>query len=195
MGEPLSQEKLPGEVKKPLRITLILTTRRGDAGSLDPLWQLFLSRRMFEIAKRYRASARGKSFMILSDRADLSITFPHQQDSAKTLALSCVIGSGIGLILFRLGAAPLLCVPVMGALSGCAGILFSQSASTEASVRGDLPDIIVHSDALALWLSAGRGRKAHLETWEKIRLEADARRPEDVQSMFKAVVDAQEQGP
>ena len=186
---------MPAEIKKPLRITLILTTKRGDVGSLDPLWQLFLSRRMFEIARRYRASARGKSFGILSDQADLSISFPDQGNSAKTFALGCVMGSAVGLILFRLSAAPLLWVPVMGALSGFAGILISRGASTEATVRGDLPDIIAHSDALALWLSAGRGRKVHLETWEKVRLEADARRPEDVQSMFKAAIDAQEQGP
>jgi hypothetical protein len=114
MGEPLCQEKMPAEIKKPLRITLTLTTKRGDVGSLDPLWQLFLSQRMFEIARRYRASARGKSFGILSDQADLSISFPDQGNSAKTFALGCVMGSAVGLILFRLSAAPLLWVPVMG---------------------------------------------------------------------------------
>jgi hypothetical protein len=52
MGGPLSQEKLPGEIK-PLRITLTFMTKRGDVGSLDPLWKAFLSAKMFAIAKRH----------------------------------------------------------------------------------------------------------------------------------------------
>jgi hypothetical protein len=194
MGEPLCQEKLPGEMKKPLRITLTLTTKQGDAGSLDPLWQALLSRRMFEIARRYRASSREKSFTIVSDTADLSISFPNQGDSAKTFASGCVIGSIAGLALFALKATPVLWVPVMAVLSGFAGILISRSASTDATVRADLPDIIVVSDALASWLSVGSGRKVRLEIWDRVGLEVEARNPEDVQSMFKSAVAAQEQG-
>jgi hypothetical protein len=148
---------------------------------------------MFEIAKRYRASSRGKSFVVLSDKADLSITFPHQQDSAKTFALSCVAGSVVGFILFRLNAAPLLWVPVMGALGGFAGILISRSASTERTVRGDLPDIMAVSDALASWLSAGSGRRVHLETWEKVKLEVDAKTPEEIEPMFQTATAVQDE--
>jgi hypothetical protein len=164
MGEPLSLEKLPGEVKMPLRITLTLTTRRGDVGSLDPLWQALLSPGMFEIARRQRASSRGKSFTILSDKADLSITFPHQQDPAKTIGLSCAIGCAVGFALFLLGVTPLWLVPVLGALAGLAGTLISRSILTETIVRGDLPDINAVSDALALWLSSKTGRKVHLDS-------------------------------
>ena len=193
MGELLCQEKLPGEMKKPLRITLTLTTKRGDAGSLDPLWQALLSRRMFEMARRYRASSREKSFMIVSDTADLTISLPNQGDSAKAFVAGCVIGSIAGLILFAASATPLLWVPVMGMLSGFAGILINRSASTEATVRADLPDIVVVSDALALWLFAGSGRKVRLEIWDKVHLEVEARKPEDVAPMFKSAVAAQEQ--
>lgn len=195
MGEPIYQEKLPAETNKPLRITLSLTTRRGDVSSLDPLWKALLSRTMFEMVSRQRARSHGKSFIIVSDQADLSITFPHQQDSAKTFAAGCAIGVVIGFILFRLGATPVLVVPVLGALGGLAGILIGRSAATEATVRGDLPDIVAHSDAFASWLSAGSGRKVRLEIWERIHFEADARTPEEVQSMFKTAVAAQDQGP
>lgn len=186
---------MPAEINKPLRITLTLTTKRGDVGSLDPLWKALLSQTMFEMARRQRARSQGKSFVVLSDQADLSITFPHLQDSAKTFAAGCVVGIAIGFILFRFGVTSLLWVPVIGALSGLVGILISRGTATEATVRSDLPDIVAHSDAFALWLSAGTGRKVHLEIWDKVHLEADARTPGEIQSMFKAAVAAQEQGP
>ena len=193
MGEPLCQEKLPGEMKKPLRITLTLTTKRGDAGSLDHLWQALLSQRMLEMARRYRASSGKTGFTIVSDTSDLSIKLPNQGDSAKTFALGCVIGSIVGFILFALSATYLLWVPVMAVLSGFAGILINRSASTEATVWAGLPDMIVVSDALALWLFAGSGRKVRLEIWDKVHLEVEARKPEDVEPMFKSAVAAQEQ--
>src|SRR5205807_5189020 len=140
-------------------------------------WKTLLSRRMFEIAKWQRARSQ-ESFCILSDKADLSISFPSQQPSRFFVA-SCVLGVAIGFLLFFLRATPLLGIPVVAAFSGLAGILVSRHTSAEFSVRGDLPDIISISDGLALWLSAGSGRKVHLETWEKVRLEAEARRPED----------------
>jgi hypothetical protein len=192
MDEPFSQEKLPDEVKKPLRITLTLTTTRGDIGSLDALWKALLTRRMFEMAGWQRARSQ-EDFTILSNTADLSIGFPNQQ-SSRTLIVSCAIGAVIGFILFRLSAMPLLGVPAMAVLSGLAGILVSRRSSTEFTVRGDLPDIIRVSDTLALWLSANRDRKVHLETWEKARLEADARTAEELKSMFVVAIAAQERG-
>ena len=42
------RDKLTGETEKPLRVTLALITKRGDVGSLDPLWQEFVGRKMFE---------------------------------------------------------------------------------------------------------------------------------------------------
>jgi len=194
MGEPLSQEKLPGEVKKPLRITLTFTTTRGDSASLDPLWKAILSPRMFEIARRYRASSPGKSFVILSDQADLSITFPHLPDAAKTFGSGFVIGSVAGLLFFFPGTIPLLWVPIMAVLGGFAGMLTSRSASIQITVRGDLPDIVAHSPTLASWLAAGGGRKMHLETVDKIYVEADAKTPEEIESMFKAAIAAYEHG-
>jgi hypothetical protein len=185
---------MPAEINKPLRITLTLATKRGDIVSLDPLWKALLSQTMFEMARRQRARSQG-SFVILSDQADLSITFPHLQDSVKTFAAGCVVGSAIGFILFRFGVAPLLWVPVMGALGGLAGILISRSTATEATVRGDLPDIMAVSDALALWLSGQRKRKIRLETWEKVRLEIDARTPQEVQAMLKTALAMQEEEP
>jgi hypothetical protein len=53
---------------------------------------------------------------------------------------------------------------------------------------------MVVSGALASWLSAGSGRKVRLEIWDRVGLEVEARNPEDVQSMFKSAVAAQEQG-
>jgi hypothetical protein len=123
--------------------------------------------------------------VILSDQADLSITFPHQQDSAKHFAAGCVVGIVIGFILFHFGVTSLLWVPVMGALSGSAGILISRSTATEATVRGDLPDIIAHSADLASWLSAGSGRTVHLKIWDKIQLELDARTPKKSTQCFR----------
>jgi hypothetical protein len=79
-------------------------------------------------------------------------------------------------------------------LGGFAGILIIRSTSTNASVRGNLPDIMAVSAALASWLAAGSGRKMHLETVDKIHVEADAKTPEEIEPMFKAAVAAQEQG-
>ena len=185
---------MPGEIKKPLRITLTFTAKRGDSASLDPLWKAMLSPRMFEIARRYRAISRGKSFGILSDQADLSITFPHLPTAAKTFRAGFVIGSVVGLLFFFSGITPLLWAPIMGVLGGFAGILMSRSASAQITVRGDLPDIIAYSPALASWLAAGGGRKIHLETVDKIYVEADAKTPEEIESMFKAAVTAEEHG-
>jgi hypothetical protein len=67
----------------------------------------------------------------------------------------------------------------------------SRSASTQGTVRGDLPDIVAHSAALASWHAAGGGRKMHLETVDKVYVEADAKTPEEVEPMFKAAVAAQ----
>src|SRR6476619_1263430 len=126
MGEPLSREELPGEIKKPLRITLTLTAKRGDSASLDPLWKAILSPRMFDIARRFRANSRGKSFMIVSDQADLSITFPHLPTATKTFRAGFVIASLVGLMFFFSGTTPLLWAPIMGGLGGFAGILMSR---------------------------------------------------------------------
>jgi hypothetical protein len=193
MGEPLSQEKLPGEIK-PLRITLTFMTKRGDAGSLDPLWKAFLSAKMFAIAKGHKARHRENHSLFFPIKVDLSITFPHLPDAAKNFRPGFVIGSVVGLILFLSRTTPLLWVAIMGVLGGFAGILIIRSTSTNASVRGNLPDIMAVSDALASWLAAGSGRKMHLETVDKVYVEADAKTPEEIGPMFKAAVAAQEQG-
>jgi hypothetical protein len=193
MGEPLSQEKLSGEIKR-LRITLTFITKRGDVGSLDPLWQEFVGRKMFEMARRTRASRPGKGLIVVSDKPDLSVTLPSLPDFGRTFGPGFVIGSIVGLILFLSRTAPLLWVAIMGVLGGFAGILIIRSTSTNASVRGNLPGIMAVSDALASWLAAGSGRKMHLETVDKIHVEADAKTPEEIEPMFKAAVAAQEQG-
>lgn len=191
MGESFWRDKLTGETEKPLRITLALITKRGDVGSLDPLWQEFVGTKMFEMARRTRASQTGKGLVVVSDKPDLSITLPSLPHSGRTLGPCFVIGSVVGLTLFLSRATPLLWIPVMGVLGGFAGILMSRSASTQGTVRGDLPDIVAHSAALASWLAAGGGRKMHLETVDKVYVEADAKTPEEVEPMFKAAVAAQ----
>jgi len=132
--------------------------------------------------------------MIVSDQADLSITFPHLPTAAKTFRAGFVIASLVGLMFFFSGTTPLLWAPIMGVLGGFAGILMSRSASAQVTVRGDLPDIIAHSPALASWLAAGGGRKMHLETVDKVYVEADAKTPEEIEPMFKAAIAAQEHG-
>jgi hypothetical protein len=191
MGESFWRGKLTGETEKPLRITLALITKRGDVGSLDPLWQEFVGRKMLEMARRTRASQTEKGLVVVSDKPDLSITLPSLPHSGRTLGPGFVIGSVVGLTLFLSRATPLLWIPVMGVLGGFAGILMSRSASTQGTVRGYLPDIVAHSAALASWLAARGGRKMHLETVDKVYVEADAKTPEEVEPMFKAAVAAQ----
>ena len=83
--------------------------------------------------------------------------------------------------LFSFREQPLSCGSQSGGLGSFAGILISRSAATQGTVRGDLPDIVAHSAALASWLAAGGGRKMHLETVDKVYVEADAKTPEEVE--------------
>ena len=194
MSAPLRQEKSPGETEKPLRITLTLTTTRGDVGSLDPLWQEFIGRKMFEMARRTRAGQPGKGLTVVSDKPDFSVTFPSLPGFGKTFGSGFVIASIAGLLFFFPGTIPLLWVPIMAVLGGFAGMLMSRSASAQGIVRADLPDMIAHSAGLASWLAGGGGRKMHLETVDKVYVEADAKTPEEIEPMFKAALAVQEHG-
>lgn len=185
MDEPFCREELTAEIEKPLRITLTLTTKRGDVGSLDPLWQEFVGRKMFEMARRTRAGT------VVCDKPDLSVILPRLPDAGRVFGPGLVTGSVVGLILFLSRTTPLLWVPIMGVLGGFAGILISRSASAQGTVRGDLPDIAAHSAALASWLAVRGSRKMHLETVDKVYVEADAKTPEEIESMVKAAVAAQ----
>jgi hypothetical protein len=117
--------------------------------------------------------------MILSDKADLSITFPYQLSAPRTFAAGCMIGAVGSFGIFYLTAISFFWIPVVGILSGFAGLLVRQHTLTELTVRGDLPDIIVGSDTLASWLSAGSGRKVRLEAWERVHLETEAQKRRD----------------
>lgn len=194
MGAPLRQEKSPGETEKPLRIMLTLTTTRGDVGSLDPLLQEFIGRKIFEMARRTRASQPGNGLILVSDKPDLSVTIPSLPDFRKTFGPGFVIASIAGLLFFFPGTIPLLWVPIMAVLGGFAGMLISRSASVQITVRGDLPEIVAYSPGLASWLAAGGGRKMHLETVDKVYVEADAKTPEEIEPMFKAALAVQEHG-
>lgn len=193
MGEPRHQQELPGEIKKPLRITLTLFSMWGEISSLNPLWQTLLSLRMFEIANRQRAHSNGKGFIVLSDKADLSITFPYQLSAVRTFAIGCMIGAVGSFVILYLTAISLFWIPVVGILSGFVGLLLRHRTPTELTVRGDLPDVIAGSDALASWLSAGSGRKVRLEAWEKVHLETEAQKPEEIHTIFKAAITVQDQ--
>jgi hypothetical protein len=193
MGEPCHQQKLPDNIKKPLRITLTLFSKWGEIGSLDPLWRALLSPRMFKIATIARVHSNLNGFTILSDNADLSITFPYQLSAPRTFAAGCIIGAVSSMVIFNLTAISFSWIPVIVILGGFAGLLVRHHTSTELLVRGDLPDVIAGSDVLASWLSAGRGRKVRLEGGEKVYLETEAQKPDDIQTIFKAAITLQDQ--
>jgi len=191
MGAVRHQQELSGNIKKPLRITLTLFSKWGEIGSLDPLWRALLSPRLFEIVKQVRSS--GKGIMILSDKADLSIAFPYKLSAQRTFATGCLIGAVSSMVIFHLTAISFSWIPAVGILSGFVGLLLRHRTSIELTVRGDLPDILAGSDALASWLSVGNSRKVRLEAWEKVHLEAEAQKPEEIETIFKAALTVQDQ--
>ena len=188
MNQALQQETIPGEIKKPLRIMLFLTTRQGDIGSLDPFCKALLGPAMFEAAKRQRS--QGKGFIALSDQRDLSIIFPPLESSRIVATSVMMVAAAAGLIFLPLNTR-LLWLVVVWAIIALAKTLKSLFTATEITVRGDLPDVIAESNALALWLSGGRGRKARLEAGETTRVQAEARKPEEIQPMFQVAIEAQ----
>lgn len=64
---------------------------------------------------------------------------------------------------------------------------------TDIIIRGNLPEIMVVSEALAAWVGSKRKRKARLEMWDKNQLEANAQTPEEVHAMFRAALESQKQ--
>src|SRR5437899_9742049 len=102
MGEPRCQQELPAATKEPFRITLTLFGKWGELSSLDPLCRALLSPRMFEIMRSQRGHLNG--FLILSDQADLSISFPYQLSAPRTFAASWMIGAVGSFVIFYFAA-------------------------------------------------------------------------------------------
>ncbi|MBZ5508710.1 MAG: hypothetical protein LAO78_24885 [Acidobacteriia bacterium] len=157
-------EKLPASEKKPLRIVLTFYSNPAEVSSLEPLWRRFLSPRMFEMAKRY---SKQKGLIVESNIMDLSIRFEAQKNNA-------FVKSIIGVIFNAFKKRSLL-------------------GTSEAAVRGDLPDLMACSDFFIAWLSAGNDRRIRLESCDKIPLEIWVQKPEEVQFIFEAAVAVQAQ--
>jgi hypothetical protein len=192
MNQLLCHESLPSEIKRPLRITLTLITRRMDIGSLDPLSRALLDRATFESAQWQMTRAQGQSLTVLSDQGDLAITYP-QQDSRIAATSVMVAAAVLGLVFLPLNA-PLLWLVVVWAGVALTKTLNSLSSAIEVTVRGDLADVVTESGALALWISEKKGRRSSLEVWDRVHVQAEARRPEEVEAMFELAAEVQEHG-
>ena len=64
---------------------------------------------------------------------------------------------------------------------------------TDITIRGNLLDIMVVSEALASWVGGVKKRKARLEIWTEDHMEANAQTSREVLDMFRVALDYQEQ--
>src|SRR5579872_3431572 len=189
---PPPPKEIPPEVeqtakknKDAFRITLTLSVRSKQLGSLDPLCALLVGRAWLETAKNHRDRSH-QPVSVVSEKAE--ICFPRKENPWRFSRWGYVIGLAIGFAVFGFGWVPLLCGPAGGLLSGLVGILVDGIRSVEVTVRGALPDVMAASEDLRTWLSVENGRRVRLDVWDDGHLEAEARKPEDAQAMFEAAI-------
>lgn len=192
----VAQEKRP----RATRINLILSTNRRDMASLDPVCRKLLGERIFGMVEQHLRKSGNRPSAALSDKSDLSITFPDQNAGGRpperaggqywgrvvlwiTILSFAITARLFGPLVGSLVALGSIVV-VMAALAGFAGF----NSVMEVTVRGDLADVMSVSEMLKGWLSKN-GRSLRLEVWDTEHLEATAQTGDQVEKMFQVALD------